>query len=385
MDASLVEDSEVWWTREGQGTWEKRTSLEVVGREEQRVEHRVEGVTEEDQGHYRCHARTSFDEAVSKVAVLGIKHGTEITRPPVDWEAEIGEEAEFQCRVTTDPSLRPSLAIAWLRDGVEVELGPRALVTEGGARLVLRVLTPGDAGRLQCRATTTADTVTSGPGVLTVVRPTAIVEGSAGGLREVVEGAGLTLECRAETDPSVEESLVVEWEVAGVTLESGDSRLRGEGPGHLDLKLRGEEKDSGSYQCVARTSRDEARAAVVEVAVRQATVASGPASETLRLEGDTLWLECLVKVDVALKASLAVSWLRDGEVVARQAALVVDSARPADSGAYTCVAETRLDRSESGAAPVTVYPRSTITEQPRAQMLLAGGAHSLRCRCRDQQ
>ena len=34
----------------------------------------------------------------------------------------MGEEAEFLCRATTDPSLTSSLAITWLRDGEELQV-----------------------------------------------------------------------------------------------------------------------------------------------------------------------------------------------------------------------------------------------------------------------
>ena len=62
MDLSLVEDGEFYWTREGQGTYEERTLVQVIGHEKQLVEHKIDGVVSSDQGHYRCHARTSFDD-----------------------------------------------------------------------------------------------------------------------------------------------------------------------------------------------------------------------------------------------------------------------------------------------------------------------------------
>ena len=379
MDSSLVEDSEFYWTREGAGTYEERTLVQVIGHEKQLVQHKIDGVVPADQGHYKCHARTSFDEVTSEAAVMQIKRGTEITKHPEDWEAEVGEEAEFLCSARTDPSLTSSLQFVWLRDGSPLVEGRDISTTERGARIVLHNLKREDAGQLQCRAKTFADSVTSSKAMLNVVMPTTIIEDTRGNLREVIEGTTVSLQCRAETDPSVANSMRLAWERSGVAVAAEDPRLSGDSSSHLQLQLEGRMGDSGSYRCVATTARDEARSAVVDVAIREATTVKGPLAESLKLEGDTLWLECQVKVDPALKESVSVKWTRSGEVVGESEALVLEAAGLEDSGDYSCEATTRLDSASSPQAQVSIYPKSHLIGEPQSQRLLAGAPHSLHC------
>ena len=379
MDSSLVEDGEFYWTREGQGTYEERTLVQVIGHERQLVEHKIDGVVPSDQGHYRCHARTSFDDVASEAAVLEIKRGTEITQHPEDWEAEVGEEAEFLCSASTDPSLTSSLQFVWMRNGSPLVEGPDISTTERGARIVLHNLKREDSGQIQCRAKTFADSVTSNTAMLNVVLPTRIIEDPKGNQREVIEGTAVTLQCMAETDPSVADSIRLIWERSGVAVAAEDPRLSGDASSQLQLQLDGRMEDSGSYRCVATTSRDEARSAVVDVAIRAATAVQGPSSESLKLEGDTLWLECQVKVDPALKESVSVKWTRSGEVVSESEALVLEAASLEDSGDYSCEATTRLDSATSPPARVAIYPQSRIIGEPQSQRLLAGVPHSLHC------
>ena len=246
--------------------------------------------------------------------------------------------------------------------------------------MVLRALTAEDSGRLQCLVTTSADSVTSLAASLTVLRPTVILEASTPGLREVLEGTAVTLECRAATDPSVQDSLEVVWQVGGQVLRAGDPRLADLGPGHLDLRLAGGLEESGSYRCLATTSRDEARTPEVLVAVRRRTEVAGPGEEVLGLEGEPLVLECQVEVDPELRAGVTVSWSREGQLVHTSRLLELAAASLEDSGGYSCQAATRLDTAESGLTEVRVYPHSHLVSQPQPQMLLAGRPHSLQCR-----
>lgn len=379
LDSSLVEDAEIYWSKDWAGTYEDRNTLKIVGKELQRLEHSIPAVNRADQGWYRCHARTSFDEVVSEGALLDIKRSTEVTSHPEDWTVEVGDDVEFHCGATTDPSLTLTMKISWLKDGAPIVTGPDVLIDEGGARLVLRSLKKEDSGILKCVVKTAADSVTSRSGKLVVLLPTRITESSSGG-REVVEGSSLTLKCKAETDSSIGDSLTVVWELAGVALREADSRLVRGQPGHLDIRLEGRQEESGNYQCVARTSKDEARSAVAEVMVRRATVVRGPAAESVKMEGDTIWLECAVQVDPDLKEGLSVTWSRDGEVVGQGEALVMDNASLEHSGAYSCEAKTRLDSGRSIPAEVVVYPKSQLVVEPKSQNLLAGLAHNLECR-----
>ena len=379
MDSSLVEDAEFYWTREGQGTYEERTQVQVIGHERQLVEHKIDRVVTFDQGHYMCHARTSFDDVTSEPAVLQIKRGTEITKHPDDWEAEVGEEAEFLCGASTDPSLTSSLQFEWTRNGSPLVEGPHISTTENGARIVLHNLKREDSGELRCLAKTFADSVTSDMAMLTIVLPTTIIEDTRGRQREVIKGTPVTMQCMAETDPSVANSLRLVWERSGLPIASEDPRLSGDSSGDLQLVLDGRIEDSGSYRCVATTSRDEARSAVVDVAVREGTAVDVPFSESLRLEGDTLVMECLVKVDHALKESVSIKWTRDGEVVSLSESLVFESASLEDNGDYSCEATTRLDSATSLPVQVVVYPQSRLIGEPQSQRLLAGAPHSLHC------
>ena len=99
IDPSLVEDAEVYWTRNNRPTSFENTKI-VPGQEDHKFEliHTLSNVNEEDTGQYKCHVITSYDSVHSGPAKLKLMSATVITRHPSSVVAVHGGVAQFRCK-----------------------------------------------------------------------------------------------------------------------------------------------------------------------------------------------------------------------------------------------------------------------------------------------
>ena len=128
---------------------------------------------------------------------LNVKEGSYLLEEPESVEAPFGGSAEFKCLIETDPSLKSSLVRSWKRNGQLLALKHDKIQTQdSGTKLIIQNLNSEDSGRITCFVKTSIDSLTSKEATLSILRPTKIVEQSAG-VKEVSEGSDITHECRA--------------------------------------------------------------------------------------------------------------------------------------------------------------------------------------------
>ena len=371
IDSSLLDDTEVYWTHSGRSTLEDRNNIEVFGHQKQKLTHKISEVTPQDQGLYRCHVITPFDSSQSRYARLDVKTGSYMIEEPQSVEAPTGGVAVFTCLAQTDPSLAAGLVMSWSRNGQPLINNPNKIqIQESGTKLVISQLNHEDSGEITCHVKTSLDSLKSKVALLSILRPTTIVEQSQGE-KEIPEGSDLSLECRVETDPKLEQSLTVKWFYNDEPLED-DHRVDPQGPKHIDIKIKSAQlSDSGSYQCIANTYKDEDKSKVVKVLVRKKTAIEVSQGRIDTLEGGKVTLNCNYNIDKALQSSLEVKWFKDrielkedDKIVKGLKDIIIQDVETSDSGTYACKVSTKIDQVESEPVTVEVYKNSRLISEP---------------------
>ena len=106
--------------------------------------------------------------------------------------------------------------------------------------------------------------------------------------------------------------LEIKWLYNNQPLQD-DSRVDPQGLNHIDIKIRSAKKsDTGFYQCVASSSKDEDRSEIVQVIVRKKTTIRMSQDPINALEGDTETVKCNHDTDKELQDSLTIKWFKDG-------------------------------------------------------------------------
>uniref|UniRef100_A0A8C3HX23 Obscurin-like protein 1 n=1 Tax=Chrysemys picta bellii TaxID=8478 RepID=A0A8C3HX23_CHRPI len=218
--------------------------------------------------------------------------------------------------------------VQWYKDGVEVEEGEHLLLEHEGPhhRLIIPSARPQDTGEFVCDAG--GDSVFYN---ITVTEPPVRIVSSnedAAHTYLALERVVLACELSRADGP-------VQWYKDGVEVEEGEHLLlEHEGPHHRLIIPSARPQDTGEFVC-------DAGGDSVFYNISISSWRIGP-SILLARTGLPLLLECEVSTPDA-----PVRWLKDGEavpsddVVALQAEgcarrLFIRSARPSDSGTYTC-------------------------------------------------
>ena len=99
IDSSLVGDSEIYWTRNGQATELERTQTQFSPKpplaSTYLITHTIPMVQDGDIGAYACHVITSFDSVHSQYGSLTVRSGTRIVRQPQSRQAMNGQDVDF--------------------------------------------------------------------------------------------------------------------------------------------------------------------------------------------------------------------------------------------------------------------------------------------------
>lgn len=386
IDSSLLNDAEIYWTHNGRMTQEVRTKLEVFGHEKQKITHKITDVTSRDKGRYQCHIITPFDTKKSKYARLEITAGTYFLEEPESAEASFGGNVEFRCIPHTDPSLKSNLVVSWKRNGQPITVESNKFKThDSGTVLIISDLNSEDSGEISCFVKTDIDSLSSQVATLLVLRPTKIVEQSPG-VKDVPEGSDITLECRVETDPKLQDSLKINWLYNNQELHD-DSKVDPQGHNHVDIKIKSASKsDTGFYQCVASSSKDEDRSEIVQVIVRQKTIIESSQQQINALQGESATVKCNHDTDPELQDSLTVDWFKDAmkvkdddRISKKPKELIINNLLVSDTGSYKCKVSTSVESVESEPLDLKIYKNSILTNQPENKKIFAGSELILTC------
>ena len=96
IDPTLLQEAELYWTRDGQGTARDRTDTASVGESLYRLQHNLSEVTRQDAGRYSCHVITSYDSVRSRPAQLKVRSASRILGQPQTQTVMEGDTAQFR-------------------------------------------------------------------------------------------------------------------------------------------------------------------------------------------------------------------------------------------------------------------------------------------------
>ncbi|XP_053900714.1 obscurin-like protein 1 isoform X2 [Malaclemys terrapin pileata] len=225
--------------------------------------------------------------------------------------------------------------VQWYKDGVEVEEGEHLLLECEGPhhRLVIPSARPQDTGEFVCDAG--GDSVFYN---ITVTEPPVrIVSSNEDAAHTYLASERVVLACELSRADGP-----VQWYKDGVEVEEGEHLLlEHEGPHHRLVIPSARPQDTGEFVCDVGGD-----SVFYNISVTAPQVCIAPVPEAQRrpelLAGLPLLLECEVSTPDA-----PVRWLKDGEAVSSDDIVVLQaegcarrlfirSARPSDSGTYTC-------------------------------------------------
>uniref|UniRef100_A0A673TV90 Obscurin n=1 Tax=Suricata suricatta TaxID=37032 RepID=A0A673TV90_SURSU len=360
---------EVTWYKDGKKlSGSSRVRLEAQGCSRRLV---VQQAGQADAGEYSCEAggqKVSFRLDVTEPSAMFAKG--QPARSEV--QAKAGASATLSCEVAQDKT-----EVTWYKDGKKLSGSSRVRLEAQGCsrRLVVQQAGQADAGEYSCEA--------GGQKVsfrLDVTEPTVVFakEQPARSEMQAKAGASATLSCevaQAQTE--------VTWYKDGKKL-SGSSRVRVEAQGcsrRLVVQQAGQ-ADAGEYSCEAGGQKVSFRLDVTEPSAVFAK--EQPArSEVQAKAGASATLSCEVA-----QAQTEVTWYKDGKKLGGSSRvrveaqgcsrrLVVQQARQADAGEYSCEAGGQkvsfcLDVTEPSAAFAKGQPaRSEVQAKAGASATLS--------------
>ncbi|XP_072011491.1 basement membrane-specific heparan sulfate proteoglycan core protein isoform X5 [Engystomops pustulosus] len=351
---------------------------------------RIFKATTADSGQYICQVNTGagIREAIITVIVQRSSQVPANIPNPILIEKIPGPVAEGQ---TVDLNCvvlgNPDAAITWMRPGAS--FSPNHQIS--GSRLRISQASSADSGEYVCRYNTPSGIIKAsilinvGSGAQKVYRletPVISINPSSASIRQ---GANATFKCHVHTGA---QPIRVTWKMGNnqplqdnVHISSNGSIITIVGAHH---------KNQGSYRCMASNAFGAVDSAVTLVVEGRPTVSVIPQGPVRVNIGETIYLECSGVGD----PRPIVSWRRTGsrQTIQQQnhvpldshAVLQIPSAKPDDSGSYTCTGHNPAgstqvhvdvlveDRVSRPSAPIA-------TAEKPVQVVVAGDTATLGC------
>ncbi|XP_075696695.1 basement membrane-specific heparan sulfate proteoglycan core protein [Rhinoderma darwinii] len=346
--------------------------------------------TAADSGDYVCRVNTGLgvQEAVISVTVQRSSQVPANVPPPILIEKSPGPVSEGQ---TVDLNCvvigNPDAAVTWTRPGAR--FSPNHQIS--GSRLRVVHASSADSGEYVCRYNTPSGIlkasiiISVGSGAQNVYRLETPVISINPPSATVHQGENATFKCHVHQGA---QPVRVTWKMGqnqplqdNVHISSNGSIITIVGAHH---------KNQGSYRCMASNAYGAVDSAVTLVVEGRPTVSVIPQGPVKVKVGETIYLECSGMGD----PRPVVSWHRTGsrQTIRQQnhvpldshAVLQIPSAKPDDSGSYTCVGHNPAGSTQVH-VNVLVEERvlrpsaPTATVEQSVHVVLAGEAATLRC------
>ncbi|XP_069981771.1 neuroglian isoform X2 [Penaeus vannamei] len=293
----------------------------------------------EDEGQYECEASNGVGVAKSytmNVEVQAIPYFEK--EPEIENRAE-GETATFYC----EAGGRPPPKQYWIYNGMPIEeapYNPRRIVEPN--RIIIKNLTKADTGNYGCNATNVHGYVYKDVYVNVLALPPEIRVPPSD--VQAVDGQQVNLTCRVFGAPKPR----ITWIKDNVEKTGGRFLVTDDG----DLVIRDVSfTDAGDYTCVAENKfgQEEAHGSLV---VKERTRITNTPEDYEVAAGQTATFRCNAVTDSDLE--LSIEWLTDGKLIdfdqeprfvqQSDSSLSITKTTELDSGVYTCVASTELDK-----------------------------------------
>ncbi|KAK4811634.1 hypothetical protein QYF61_022727 [Mycteria americana] len=330
------------------------------------------------QGRYTCLARGPGAEMRKDFTVL-VRVAPRIASAGVPSEHGVleGRGVRLECRAEGQPAPQ----ISWLKDGRPLELQPpsRARMSLDGSSLLLEGLQAADSGAYTCLAQNSVGE-DARLHTLSVLVPPTIERGADDS--EVVRGVpstAVTLECRARGSPPPH----VSWLKDGLPLRLSP-RVALFSAGHVLRISQAQVSDAGLYTCIASSRAGVAdRSFVLQIRVPPVLESPESSEEQMVAEGSDVTFTC----EATGSPAPAVTWLKDGEPLARQSNRVpggpwlsLVAVGPADAGVYSCLAVNEVgEASKAFHLLVTEPPRVEAALHPTEMSIAVGTPLELTC------
>lgn len=303
---------------------------------------KIEKVSYQDKGNYRCRASNFLGSATHDFHVI-VEEPPYWMRKPQSSVYSTGTSGILLCEAGGDPE--PT--IKWRVNGSPMDENPFAGDVISPGEVSFTNLQPNHTAVYQCEASNVHGTILANANIDVVdVHPLIQTEDEES--YAAVVGSSAFLHCEFFASP--EATVIWEKEEEAKPLEG--QRYHVHENGTLQIN-RTTEDDAGSYSCWVENAKGKT-AVTANLDIRNATKLQISPKNPRVHTSHTLQLHCESECDPHLKQSLRLSWSKggdafesngteDGRVTIDGAHLTVSNVTLEDQGVYSCSAHTALD------------------------------------------
>ncbi|XP_069329927.1 neural cell adhesion molecule L1-like protein isoform X1 [Eulemur rufifrons] len=325
--------------------WEKMGGDLPKGREKKENHDKtlkIENVSYEDKGNYRCTASNFLGTATHDFNVI-VQEPPHWTKKPESAVYSTGSSGILLCEAQGEP--KPTTK--WKVNGSPIENHPFAGDVISPGEVSFTNLHPNHTAVYQCEASNVHGTILANANIDVVdVRP--LIQTEDGEEYATVVGYSAFLHCEFFASPEA----VVSWQTVEEAKPLEGRRYHIHENGTLQIN-RTTEEDAGSYSCWVENAIGKT-AVTANLDIRNATKLRVSPKNPRIPKLHVLELHCESKCDSHLKDSLKLSWNKDGEafeingtedsrIIIDGANLTISNVTLEDQGIYSCLAQTALD------------------------------------------
>lgn len=325
---------------------------------------KIENVSYQDRGNYRCTANNLLGKASHDFHVI-VEEPPRWKKKPQSAVYSTGSNGILLCEAEGEP--QPT--IKWRVNGLPIENHPFPGDVMFPREISFTNLQPNHTAVYQCEASNIHGTILANANI-DVVDVVPLIQTKNEENYEAVVGYSAFLHCEYFASPKA----TVVWEVADETHPLEGGRYHTHENGTLEIE-RTTEEDAGSYSCWVDNTMGKA-VITANLDIRNATKLRVFPKNPRIPKSHVLELYCESQCDSHLKHSLKLSWSKDGEafemngtedgrIVIDGANLTISNISGEDQGIYSCSAQTALD-STSEKTQVTVLG---VPDPPRNLLL----------------
>ncbi|KAM3922273.1 basement membrane-specific heparan sulfate proteoglycan core protein isoform 4-T4 [Leptodactylus fuscus] len=352
---------------------------------------RIVKATAADSGEYICRANTGsgVQEAVIAVIVqrssqVPANFPTPILIEKIPGPVTEGQTVDLNCVVIGNPDA----SVTWMRPGAS--FSPNHQIS--GSRLRIVQASSADSGEYVCRYSTPSSSIIKasiiinvGSGAQKAVRfdsPVISINPPSATIRK---GENATFKCHVHKGA---QPVLVTWKMGNN--QPLQDNVHVSSNGHVITIVGAHHRNQGSYRCHASNAYGAVDSAVTLVVEGRPTVSVIPQGPVKVNVGETIYVECSGVGD----PRPVVSWRRTGSRQTIQqhahvpldshAVLQIPSAKPDDSGSYTCIGhnpagstQVHVDIIVEGKVSSPSAPKATVEQS--VHVVVAGETATLRC------
>ncbi|KAM7064305.1 neural cell adhesion molecule L1-like protein isoform 3-T3 [Molossus nigricans] len=303
---------------------------------------KIENVSFQDKGNYRCTASNSLGSATHDFHVT-VEEPPHWTKKPQSGVYSTGTSGILLCEAEGEP--KPT--IKWRVNGSPMDENPFAGDVVSPGEVSFTDLRPNHTAVYQCEASNLHGTILANANIDVVdIRP--LIQTADGQGYGAVVGSSAFLHCEFFASPEA----MVSWQKADEAKPLEGPRYRVHRNGTLQVSGATED-DAGAYSCWVENAEGKT-AVTASLDVRNATKVHISPKNPRVPKSHPLELHCVSTCDAHLQGSLKLSWSRggvalevngteDGRVTVDGARLTISNVTLQDQGVYTCSAHTVLD------------------------------------------